>query len=254
MKAHRTTTKSLSGLTSLRNRQDARVLEEQLGRELLAVVAAALRPYRFNVARLLRLQAEAPASHGRSPIARKLFQEINSLAALATEWSQSSSYIDASGRPRVLSIRGKAGSFAALAKQYFGKRSVTSVLEFAVETGIAARVGADQVAQVNACVMLTGNRLFLLSRAILSVGWLLGAARANSHAKAKASERWPERQAYAVVPKESFGAFADQMRPQLYNLADVADRWLTRHAVRDQSRLSSRDSGLVGLHTYVFHD
>ncbi|HVA41819.1 MAG TPA: hypothetical protein VNF49_14215 [Candidatus Binataceae bacterium] len=230
------------------------MLEKRLGAELLAVSAAALRPYGLDAEEILRSRGGVASSGGRTPVARKLFQDVYALGELATEWTENASYVDKAGQPRVLPIRGKTASFASLARKHFGRRSVLRVLEFAEQTRVVERVGTDQVAQINACVMLTGNRLLMLARAVLSVRWLLGAAQANGRATSEHAELWPDRQAYAVVPKEHFEAFADQMRPQLYNLADVTNRWLTKHAVRDQPRIVGSKSGLVGVHAYVFHE
>lgn len=113
------------------------------------------------------------------------------------------------------------------------------------------RVGPNQVAQVNPIVLMTGDPLLVLARAVLSVRWLLGVAQRNG-LRSSGRAMVPDRMAFMVVPKKYGDAFADFMRPQLSNVVEMADGWLTKYAVRDQD--GHAGSELVGVHTYVFRD
>jgi hypothetical protein len=102
--------------------------------------------------------------------------------------------------------------------------------------------------------MLTGHPALLLARAILCVRGLLQATERNAFSAKTRDGLSPDRLALSYVPKESFGEFGAFMRPQLHNVADQGNRWLSEHTVRDRPRDSGHNARLMGVHAYVFSD
>jgi hypothetical protein len=226
-----------------------------MAKELMHLCAKAMHPYGVDPSGLLKSSQRAEILRGaRTLTARKLFEDTFWLSELATEWTENRAYVDTSGHPRVLRIRGKAPSFAALVKKYFGARSVTEIVQLARETHVIEYAGEGKVAQINACVMLTGNPVLLLSRAILCVRWLLSVAERNGlHARSSA-DSLPERMACRFIPESKIKEYVALMRPQILSVADSANRYLSKHTVRRQPRRRRGRMALVGLHVYVFRD
>ena len=232
----------------------AESLEEVLANELLQVFMAAIRSYGVDARRVLKSQLAAKSFHDRTPVAKKLMHDVHWLGELATEWAENPHYVDEAGRARVLAIEGKGESFASLADKYFSDRRLKQIVELALRTRVIARVGRDRVAQLNTCVMLTGNPILLLARAVLCVRWLLAATESNGLRAGKKSKLSPDRLAFNFVSKERFEEFANAMRPQLFNVVDTGNRWMGKHTVRDRPRAGSGKAELMGVHAYVFHD
>jgi hypothetical protein len=227
-------------------------VEECLATEMLSVCLMGLRSFGVDAEKTLKSQRSIRSLNGQVPVARKIFQDSLSLGELATEWMENAHYVDQSGRPSVLPIRGKGATFSTLVQKYFGKRRLDEILDFAMRTRVIERVGSDKVAQVNAVVMLTGDPLLVLARTVLSVRWLLDVARRNGLRASDQSELVPERLACSLIPRARSAEFADLMRPYLYNMTERTNRWLAKYTVRDRRR--EGDTELVGVHTYVFRD
>lgn len=228
-------------------------LEEILAGELLGVCVAAMRHYGIDSHKALALLSRLESGAG-TPVARKLFQDANRLGDLATEWNENSQFLDPSGRPKVLPIRGRGATFEALVRKYFGSGHLTEILEFAVQTHVIERMDRNEVAQLSDCVMLTGNRVLLFARAILSVQWLLSSAENNGVPRTEPSYALPERMACAYIPKDRVAEFSSVMRPHLFNVLDMGNRWLSEHMVRDCPKDIDGHAALVGVHAYVFRE
>lgn len=227
---------------------------EQLGTELLSVAASILKCFGVDSAKVLASDAVRAPATARAPFSKQLFHDAQWLSELALEWSESSAYLDAAGRPRILAIHGQGCTFSSLVGKYFEAGRTTQILELGVRTRLVERVGEDRVALINACVMLTGQPALMLARAVICVRGLLEGMVRNATDTKPDALRWPDRMACSYVPKESFRAFADAMRPQLHNVADQGNRWLSEHTVRDRSRHGSERKALMGVHVYAFTD
>lgn len=244
----------LRGRRASSGQRRTRTDDEQLGTELLGVCVAALQCYGVQGARILKTDPSKILAAKRPRLAARLLHDTFSLGKVVEDWSENPRYIDESGRPRVLPLRGRGSTFSALVAKHFGRRDTQRVLELALRTRVVERVGPDKVAQINACVMLTGHPTLLLARAVLSIRGFLEVIRRNSATNAKRSALSPERMATAYVRREDFEEFAALMRPQLSNLTDQGNRWLTAHMVRDRPRASDRDVAFTGVHAYVFQE
>jgi hypothetical protein len=220
--------------------------------EMVGVCLATARSFGVDTDKVLEALHSTGSRPGRVTFARQLFRDVDLLARVAQDWMENAGYLDDAGRPKLLPIRGKEESFSTLARKHFGERNLNEIIELAARLGMLERVGADKVAQLSPFVMMTGDPLLVMARAVLSVRWLLGVAQRNGLELSGTAGRVPERMAFMVVPKECAAAFAELMRPQLSNVAEMANRVLTQYAVRDQD--SRQGTELVGVHAYVFRD
>jgi hypothetical protein len=225
---------------------------DALARELLGVCMATLASYGFNAQRLLKLARNAIGGSGDIPVASKLFQDVHTLGDLATEWTENSSYVDATGRPKVIPIRGREPSFAALVKKHFGPRSLSEVIQLAYETRVMEPVEPHKVAQLGAFVMLIGNPFLQLVRAIHSARWLLDTATYNSRTS-NAMTR-PDRQVCGYALEDDFPDFIRIVRQPIINIIEMGNRWLTMRAASATTKSRRQKLMMMGVHAYVFQD
>jgi len=231
---------------------DRRAVELLLAKELVEVSRAAARAYGLLPSR--RGSSRISSSASRAPLARKIFQDAHRLGDLAAEWAENGHFLERSGRPKVLPIEGAGASFRTLARKHFGRRRLSEVLDLAARRGVIEQIGPHEVAQRTAWVMLTGDSVLLLARAVLCVHWILKAARRNGRKSANSAALLPERMASARIPVEWAAQFADLMRAQLSNAAEIGNRWLSKRALQARTRRTARRTSLVGVHAYVFRD
>lgn len=221
-----------------------------LAEEMLSVCLAGLRPFGVNPWAALKAVSSGGPRTGRAELADKIFRDIDLLGRVAQDWAEHPEFVDPSGHPKILPIYGTGATFATLTRRHFGKRSLKQILEFGVRTKVIERVGADKVAQLAACVMLTGNPVLMLAHIVLSMRRLLDVGKRNSLISAES--RVPERFAYRLIPRKESERFANVMRPQLINTVEMANRLLMKYSVRDRPRRAGDE--LVGVHAYVFRD
>lgn len=224
---------------------------DALARELLGVCLASLKNLGFSQKRLLELSQMAIVGKGEIPTAGKLFEDVHTLGDLATEWTENPSYVDSTGHPKTLPIRGASPSFEALSKKYFGPRPVEEVLTLADRTRVLELVRHDRVAQFSACVMLAGNPLLQLVRSIHSVRWMLSTAQHNG--QPKAATTWPDRQVCGWASEEDFADFIGVMRQPIVNLMEMGNLWLTMRATRKKTAQRTKVL-MTGIHAYMFQD
>ena len=232
-----------------------KALGERLAQELLSVCVAALKRYGIATPRLLKICTRAIAKPDQIPTTSKLFRNADSLAELVNEWTDRASYLDSSGRPKVLPVKGPAPSFAGLVKRHFGRCSVDFALRMGMKTQVLELVGKNKVAQTGGCVIFAGDPNLVLVHAIQSIRSFLGTIIANAAPrKARSLKALPDRKATAVIPEKCVDQFIAVMRPAIVNTAEMANRWLTaRELKRGNGRRAVRKVR-VGVHSYVFRD
>ena len=223
---------------------------DSLGRELMGVCIAGLRRYGISSRRIAELTRESLASAGEIPTANEMFADVDRLGDLANEWTENPDYVDSSGRPRILPIRGRGRTFATLAHEHFPNRSIDTIIEMGCRTRVLERVSRDKVAQFGGCVIFAGNPMLMLAHAIHSVRWFLTTTLANAaqHGSALAL---PDRRACAKVPEQHLVEFMSVMREPLINLVEMGNRWLTARAGH---HTGSKKAVTVGIHAYLFKD
>lgn len=226
-------------------------IAERLAVELLEVCLDSAGTYGAKRERVLAaLQPAHRSRTARATLARRLFHDTHWLGELANGWARDPAYVDDSGHPLPLRVNGPAPSFSALVRRYFHSRKVQEILQLALSTGVIVRPDRNRVALRDPCVMLTGQPLLLLARAVLCVRGLLAATANNGRAESLS----PDRLACSVVTTREFEKFANFMRPKVYDLVETGNRWLSQYAVRDQPQQVGRGRSLMGVHAYVFSD
>jgi hypothetical protein len=203
--------------------------------------------------KLLGTPAIGHAATAEAPFARQLLHDTLRLGDLAVEWAENSAFLDSSGKPAILSLDGRGATFSSLCRKYFGDQPVQSIVSLGIETKMLERVDTDKVALVSSCLMLTGQSTLMLARAVLCVRGLLEGMVNNAKAGASAV-LWPDRLACSYVKRADFDKFAAAMRPQLHDVVDQGNRWLSEHTVQNASAARDDRLALMGVHAYVFTD
>ncbi|HTT06782.1 MAG TPA: DUF6502 family protein, partial [Steroidobacteraceae bacterium] len=201
-----------------------KTIRSSLAKELLGVCFSSLKRQGVSTQELSRLAKEAMKTSVRLSASHALMHDISCLGRLISEWTENPRYIDATGRPRVLTIEGKTHSFSELARKHFVYYDVENVIQFAMKFKALERVDKQSVAHLGSCVLLTGNRMLLLSHAVRTIRWFLATSEYNG--KKTQLRPWPERQAFTELPDEKFGEFLQFMREPITNLVDMGNRWL----------------------------
>ena len=223
-----------------------------LGSEMMAVCMHTLSRYGFTRKELASLSRVSEKRTGaRIPATTRLFQDISDMGRLVNEWAENPRYVDSTGRPRILSITGPGPSFTTLSKGFFGKRRLEEIIQVGIATQVIERVGPNKVAQLGACVLLTGNPTLLLAHAVRSIRWFLGTANHNGHAK-QGDGSWPERQAFAEISERDFKKFVKIARGPIINFTEMCNRWLMSRTAPPKRGRSNRI--VIGAQAYVFRD
>jgi hypothetical protein len=229
-------------------------LPELLARELIGVCMATLKSHGLPRKRLAELATSAALEDsGQIESATAVLADSQSLAELTNKWVEDPAYRDVTGRPAVLSMQQRKGcSFAALAAEFFPDRQMAEVVTLGCDAKVIERVGRDKVALLNSTVLFTGSSLPILAYSIRSVRRLLGTAEFNRRADAAALENWPDRTSYVSVVDEDFQQFVRVFRPQISELIESSNRWLSQRAGLRRNR--RKQKRIVGLQAFIFRE
>jgi hypothetical protein len=229
-------------------------LRDALARELIGVCMATLKTYGMDSERLADLAVESAAQNSAEiSRATAVLAEAQRLSEAANKWIEDPAYLDATGRPAVLSVReGASGSFAALAHEFFPEWTVTDVVKLGCKTNVLEKVGADKVALLNSTVLFTGNSLPILAYSIRTVRRYLRTADFNRSANAAALEGWPDRTSFVSVSEDDFHEFVKIFRPQISGLIEMSNRWLFQRSRLARNRLKSKR--VAGIQVFVFRE
>jgi hypothetical protein len=232
---------------------DEKAMRDDLARELLSVCMTALQAYGLDRNKLIEFAREAARNLGQSSnCATEVLAEALQLGEVISRWGEDSAYLDASGRPAVLSVSGRKPSFATLANEYFPKRSVTDIVSLGCRARVIEKVGIGKVAQLNNIVLFTGNSFLQLAHSVRTIRWFLATANFNRHVNPEHVVGWPDREAHVEISEKDFAEFVRIVRPQISGLIEMSNRWLCRHSARNRNpRLKRR---VAGIQVFAFRD
>lgn len=230
-------------------------VRDALARELISVCMAALRNYGLTNKGLTKLARDVAAeSRPKLRYAAKLLTEAQRLAETLNKWGEDPTYLDESGRPAVLKVRGEQ-SFATLAKEFFPRKDVNEVIGLGCRANVIERVGVQKVARLNNFVLFTGNSVLQLAHSVRTVRCFLNTADFNKGVSADAVVGRPDRAAHVAVTEGDFSEFVAVIRPQISGLVEMSNRWLCERNLR-----KGRDSDntgkkrVAGIQVFVFRE
>ena len=231
---------------------DDKQLQYTLAMELMNVCMSMLSEYGLETKRLVDNYYQKLTMDFRAPTAQMLFQDILQLSELVNEWAEESPYVDETGRPKILRIRGNAPSFESLVRKYFGERGLDEVIALGRRTGALETLGDDKVEQLSAFVVFAGDSTLVLAHAIYAIRSFLYTAKRNALNDPNCIT-FPDRRAATCLDEEDLPDFIAAIRQPTSNLLEMANRWLTARAAAKRTN-SGKKKTLVGIHSYVFGD
>jgi hypothetical protein len=225
-----------------------------LALELYSAVGAALMRYGLTRADLKNAFERGGRRAAGASASAQLLDEIRPVGDLMTAWREELAYIDESGKPRVLEIKGRGASFESLAKRFFPGRPVAAVV------GLASRfpnVGVRQGGRIALYgdTMLNVARMphNVLAESVLHVKQILETCLYNAQRDPTSGRigRTERIVAHELSPEE-FEKFNVVMRPQLHDLCERVDRLMkSSHGAKGRRRGTS---GAAGIGVYVYYN
>ena len=232
-----------------------RAVRDALAQELISVCMTALRNYGLETEGLTKLAQEvASESRPKRCYAAGLLNEAQRLAEIINKWGEDPAYLDESGLPAILKVRGNP-SFAELAKEFFPRRDVSEVIGLGCRANVLERVGPQKVARLNNIVLFTGNSALQLAHSVRTVRCFLNTADFNKRVSADAVVGRPDRAAHVEVTEKDFAEFVRVIRPQISGLVEMSNRWLCERNLRKTSAANRGNTKRVaGIQVFVFRE
>jgi len=229
------------------------LIQEALAGELISECMAALRTYGIGKARLMKMAQDAAGNRTcTSDTARAVLGAAQQLADMIAKWGEDPALLDTSGRPAVLSLKGRRSEFASLAAEFFPGHAVSEVLQFGCEAKAMEMVGRDKVARLNDWVVFTGNSLLILAYSVRSVRRYLGTANFNRKSRLAVIDGRPDRTSTGEIPVKDVAEFMSVMRPQISDIVEMSNRWLANRS--RQSKRSRCRKIEAGIQAFLFCD
>jgi len=227
---------------------------EALAAELYAVVVRALTLYGLPIARQRQLLRETFKSTRVNNVSGPLLEQFRNLSDLLTAWLEDLPYIDATGRPRILPIKGRGATFESLARQFLPERPLEEVIALACQTSSVGVLSGGRIAVYgDAMVKCVMSPEATLAQTIAHVIQIISTSQVNMDiARGDPILGRFERLVCHMINPEQFHVFKTALRPQLNDLCERADRLLKAHASKNSRK--KRDTVNGGLGVYVFYD
>ena len=239
---------SVSALHSRRAKLEALVIE------IYTVLCRGLTLYGISIRRQRVLFKKARVGTREvTAISAQLLDQFRSVSELLTVWLQELPYVDATGRPKVLPIRGRGATFESLARQFLPERSIDEVVELACQAGSAGKVSGGRIAVYGTpMINIAENPEAMLAQAICHITNIIQTLEFNGKRgrKDRSLGRF-ERLVNAKLSPKQYEIFRASIRPQLDALCEHADRVL-----KELSKMSIRDKRRAaggGLGIYIYH-
>lgn len=172
------------------------------------------------------------------------------VAGILLEWSRKAPYLDAEGRPRVLSIAGPGATFESLARRFLPNHELEDVVALACENSEVITRPGHRIALVGSILVKLGNsRERYFAHAIRQIDQLLQTLLHNwraQHSDIKQSRM--ERVVSGLISRANFDAFMTELRPQIYDLLLRVDSSIERHQLRSARSLRAATAVSVSVH------
>jgi hypothetical protein len=213
---------------------------EDLAAELYTIVGVALRQLGVSPAARRRALERARKATRIPRASGAVLRDVFRLGNLTLAWKTEEPYRDEAGRPRVLQLHGKMGSFEALARRYFPRRPLASVVNLACRYADVTAMKSGRMALLGSTVVDTNadtSTSFPLAHLVRQVDQLVMTSLHNHGvARGKGGRRRFERMCTVVIPRSQFDILMQELRPQMHDLLERAESILGQKTVPKASR------------------
>lgn len=190
----------------------------------------------------------------RSVKRRRAQWSAESSARALFVWHTDPVFLDGTGKPKPLQLRGPTESLESLLRRCNRGVLRQRDLHLLCDSASLTRHGKSRFVPVDHFVDLKGHRDLLLHFACLSAARLLRTALGNATRKGN-STALIERSAYVTqLPATLIPQFRQLANAQGAELIKMMDRWLEKHRVPTRGRSSRIRTRLAGLHVFGFVD
>lgn len=227
---------------------------EPLAIELFGVVRGALTQYGLSPAQQRRLFQKAQRSKAVTRASDPLLLEFRALGDLVATWREDTPYVDATGKPRVLDIKGRGATFEALCKQFLPDKSVEEVVALACRTTSVGTLAGGRIALYgDTLVDISRNQEGALAQTICHITRIFDTCLHNvQRVQDDGLAGRLERLVNQEMSPEDFERFQQLIRPQLHDICERVDRML-QLSVRQKTR-KAKKVGTAGMGIYVYYD
>jgi hypothetical protein len=175
-------------------------------------------------------------------------EKINHASRVLSAWFQDPDFLDAHGKPRLLSLTGERG-FVGLAKRYAPDIPSTAMLKELRATGaVTTTAGGRLKAAMRYYAPAAPDH-----EAVLRAGSVLadvGAAIAHNLAAGDRPTRFEGRASNRHVPRAQRKAFREYIEKRGMEFLEDVDRWLSDH----EAKSSDEKTGRLGIGVYLIQD
>ena len=235
----------------MRNAESDRQLRIQLGREVMGVCAESLA--QFDAALSLEFATVRPVKTARC--ARSLLTDAGAAARVNTRWLQTPDYLDASGRPNVIPVRGKAPSFQALCRDLGLASRWKRLFDFSCTFGLSERRGTNRIAYVSDVYLLTGNPTMVLARAAVTIERYMRTCIHNAKSERDVGESLGDITTEVKLSRAEFLRLSQATRRSMAGFIESTDRHLLTGIARDvNKRRSPKTYRWSGVTAFAFRD
>jgi hypothetical protein len=227
------------GISKKRQVRDGQTVED-LAAELYTIVGVALRQLGVSPAARRRALERARKATRIPRASGAVLRDVFRLGNLTLAWKTEPPYRDEAGHPRVLDLHGKTGSFEALAKRYFPRRPLASVVNLACRYADVTAMKSGRMALLGSTVVDTNadtSTPLPLAHLVRQVDALVMTSVHNHRAaRGKGGRRRFERMCTMVIPRSQFDTLMQELRPQMHDLLERTESLLGQMTVREASR------------------
>lgn len=230
---------------------DGQILED-LATELYAAVGVALgklgvsNDAQGRALERVRKTTKIPRASGT------VLRDVVRLGNLTLAWKTEPAYIDEEGLPRVLELHGHAGSFEALARRFFPRQSLASVVHLACQYADVTAMKSGRMALLGSSVVDTNaatSAPHALAQLVRQVDQLVMTSLYNHRvARGKGGRRRFERMCAVVIARSQFDILMQELRPQMHDLLERAESLFRQNTMPKAAR---RDLCVANVGIYV---
>ena len=171
---------------------------------------------------------------------------------MVLKWRRDCRFVDDSGLPSRLPIRGLQNSFESLARDSAPDASANTMLDTMLELGVVRLIDDNRVELVSESVVTCSGQegAPIASECVLEhICGFLGSVEFNIFEKPSRANGRFERACYASVPRELVPILQQLVNARGQAFVDVIDEWLSRRSTKPTE---NNDTVLVGAGAYVF--
>jgi len=229
-------------------------LIEPMALEVFGALGLALRRFGLNPARQKAIFERSQKAPTVKPASALHLNQVRPLGDLMTAWLEEMPYLNESGKPRVLELKGRGATFESLAKRFLPGRPLDQVVELAGRLANVGTLPGGRIALYgDTLVNLSKTPLSVLAETVLHVKQIVDTCLYNAE---RSEEEDPigrtERIVSHVMNPEQFKKFKNLIGPQIHDLCERVDR-LLKSGAKGKTRKGRRGAA-AGIGVYVYYD